>query len=86
MIDIKPANILVNYGQGENRFTDVQLADLESVVHVDSPPAEKAFDIGTPVFNSPESLLSIKWNTSTDIWSFGAMVCLSIIDPTVCSS
>ncbi|MCJ1256399.1 hypothetical protein MMC24_004220 [Lignoscripta atroalba] len=71
--DIKPSNVLVNYGQGEICFTDVQLADFGSTVHMDSSYAQKGDSIGTPIFRSPEAHLQMRWSTATDIWSFGAM-------------
>ncbi|EZF33469.1 serine/threonine protein kinase [Trichophyton interdigitale MR816] len=71
--DVKPSNALVNYGQGESRFTDVQLADFGSTVHENSIHAQRGEPIGTPIFRSPEAQLEMKWGTATDIWSFGAM-------------
>lgn len=72
--DIKPDNILVNYGQGDIRFTDVQFADCESTVPADSAYAKDGDLIGAPIWRSPEAHLRIPWGTQTDIWSFGAMV------------
>ncbi|PGH07313.1 serine/threonine protein kinase [Blastomyces parvus] len=73
--DIKPSNVLVNYGENNgDRFAEVQLADLGSTVHKDSGHARDGDPIGTPIFRSPEAHLSISWDTATDIWSFGAMV------------
>lgn len=69
--------MLVNYRQESkegNRFTDVQLADFGSTVHKDSGYARDGDSIGTPIFRSPEAHLQMRWGTSTDIWSFGAMV------------
>lgn len=74
MTDVKPSNILVNYGAGEQRFSDVQLADFGSTVHTDSTYARNGEAIGTPIFRSPEAHLQMSWNTATDIWSFGATV------------
>jgi serine/threonine protein kinase len=74
VIDIKPSNVLVNYGHNNFRFTDVQLADFGSTVRVDSSFAQHGDPIGTPIFRSPEAQLQMKWDTATDIWSFGAMV------------
>lgn len=71
---IKPSNVLVNYGHGDVRFTDVQLADFGSTVHRDSPYAQHGDPIGTPIFRSPEAHLQMRWGTATDIWSFGAML------------
>ncbi|KAI9934452.1 hypothetical protein ASPWEDRAFT_175181 [Aspergillus wentii DTO 134E9] len=72
--DIKPSNVLVNHNQGGVRFKEAQLADFESTVYVDSSHAQNGDPIGTPIFRSPEAQLQMKWDTSTDIWSFGAML------------
>lgn len=64
----------MNYGQGEVRFRDVQLADFGSTVPMDSPYAQNGDPIGTPIFRSPEAHLQLSWSTATDIWSFGATV------------
>lgn len=77
-VDIKPSNVLVNYGIFESRFKEVQLADFGSTVHMDSAHARDGDSIGTPIFRSLEAHLQMRWDTSTDIWSFGAMVSLSI--------
>ncbi|KAE8348116.1 kinase-like protein [Aspergillus coremiiformis] len=53
--DVKPSNVLVNYQQGEVRFSDVQVADFGSTVHINSPYAQKGDPIGTPIFRSPEA-------------------------------
>jgi serine/threonine protein kinase len=58
----------------EQRFTDVQLADLESTVHITSRFCEDQDEIGTPIWRSPEAQLGLKWGPPTDIWSFGTMV------------
>lgn len=71
-IDIKPSNVLVNYGQRESCFTDVQLADFGSTVHVDSVHAQGGDPIGTPIFRSPEAHLQMQWGTASGIWSFDA--------------
>lgn len=72
--DIKPDNILVNYGQGDIRFTDFKLADCGSTVPSDSAYAKDGDLIGAPVWRSPEAQLRFGWGTPTDIWSFGALV------------
>ncbi|KAL3417507.1 serine/threonine protein kinase [Phlyctema vagabunda] len=69
--DIKPSNILVNYGSGSTRFTDVQLADCGGTVSVDSEFAQDGVLTGSSVFRAPEVHLEISWNTAADIWSFG---------------
>lgn len=75
LADIKPDNILVNYGNTGARFTDVQLADFGSTVYSESAYAKDGDLIGAPIWRSPEAQLRISWGTSTDIWSFGALVC-----------
>jgi serine/threonine protein kinase len=75
--DIKPSNVLLNYSQSNTRFNDVQLADFGSTVPLDSVHAQRGDPIGTPIFRSPEAQMEMKWDTSTDIWSFGTMVRVS---------
>ncbi|OOF90709.1 hypothetical protein ASPCADRAFT_400674 [Aspergillus carbonarius ITEM 5010] len=74
--DVKPDNVLVNYGSGDEsvRFTDVQLADCGNTVPATSGHAKDGDLIGAPIWRSPEAQLGIGWSTSTDIWSFGAML------------
>ena len=72
--DIKPDNVLVNYGQGDIRFADVELADCGNTVRVDSVFAKDCDLIGAPIWRSPEAQLQIGWGTPTDIWSLGTMV------------
>ncbi|KAE8330980.1 kinase-like domain-containing protein [Aspergillus sergii] len=72
--DVKPDNILVSYGQGDVRFTDVQLADCGNTVPADSAYAKDGDLIGAPIWRSPEAQLRIGWGTQTDIWSFGALL------------
>ncbi|KAL2368287.1 STE/STE20 protein kinase [Blastomyces gilchristii SLH14081] len=77
--DIKMDNVMVNYAsasqrESEQRFTDVQLADLESTVHVTSRFCKNRDGIGTPIWRSPEAQLGIEWGPPTDVWSFGTMV------------
>ncbi|KKZ60399.1 hypothetical protein EMCG_00685 [[Emmonsia] crescens] len=77
--DIKMDNVLVNYAlssrsESEQRFTDVQLADLESTVNITSRFCKDHDEIGTPIWRSPEAQLGLKWGPPTDIWSFGTMV------------
>ncbi|KAJ9192486.1 hypothetical protein DTO164E3_8315 [Paecilomyces variotii] len=76
--DIKMDNVLVNYASPQTgdtqRFSDVQLADLESTVSVTSDFCKDRDEIGTPIWRSPEAQLGLQWGPPTDIWSFGAMV------------
>jgi serine/threonine protein kinase len=67
-------NILVNHGNGETRFSDIQLADLGGTVPEDSKWAKGGHTVGAPIWRSPELLLNLPWGTPTDIWSFGTMV------------
>ncbi|OGM48357.1 hypothetical protein ABOM_003420 [Aspergillus bombycis] len=69
--DIKSSNVLVNYQESDIRFSDVQLADFGSTVHMNSPYAQDGDAIGTPILRSPEAQLQMRWGTATDIWSFG---------------
>jgi casein kinase II subunit alpha len=81
MVDVKPDNILVNYQSAESTtllFDDVQLADFGDVTRIDP---EEHLKIGLPgplmgaaIFRSPEAMLELRWEQSTDIWSFGATV------------
>lgn len=85
LIDIKPSNILVNYGSNEEvRFTDVQLCDFGSTVPEDSEYALNGDPIGTPIFRSPEAHIQMRWGKPTDIWSFGATVSTSLFPSKAC--
>ncbi|KAF1841374.1 kinase-like protein [Cucurbitaria berberidis CBS 394.84] len=72
--DIKPDNILVNYGNETDRFSDVELGDCADAYRVDpnADPFEVGHLIGAAIFRSPEANLQLRWGTATDIWSFGA--------------
>ena len=80
--DIKPSNILCNYKHDFEskeddthvRISEALLADFGSCFPSSSSYAKKGELIGAPIFRSPEACLNIPWGTSTDIWSFGAMV------------
>jgi hypothetical protein len=75
-------NVLVNYApsyqnESRQRFTDVQVCDLESTVHVSSRYCTDRDEIGTPIWRSPEAQLGLQWGPPTDIWSFGTMVAIA---------
>ncbi|TVY17231.1 3-phosphoinositide-dependent protein kinase B [Lachnellula arida] len=76
--DIKPDNILANYGKGPLRFADIQLADLGDVCRINAAEylkiGKSGSHIGAAIFRSPEAMLNLRWGPSTDIWSFGATV------------
>ncbi|KAI9732878.1 MAG: hypothetical protein M1834_003818 [Cirrosporium novae-zelandiae] len=69
--DIKPRNILVNYGNDQQRFSEVQLADCGGTVSINSEFAKDGELTGTSLFQAPEVHLAIPWGTAVDIWSFG---------------
>jgi len=69
MTDVKPDNILVNYGESGNRLRDIKLADCGDSTHVDSVVEEHI--IGAE-FQSPEAMLNLIWGPPTDIWSLRA--------------
>lgn len=73
IIDIKPDNILVNYGLDSARFCEVQLGDCGDACIVD-PNADpfQGHVIGAAIFRSPEAMHNLRWKAPTDIWSFGA--------------
>ncbi|KAK2610078.1 hypothetical protein N8I77_003535 [Diaporthe amygdali] len=74
--DVKLDNILVNFESedSENRFTEVQLADMGSSYREDHKYALQGAPIGAPMWRSPECLFELPWNTKTDIWSFGTLL------------
>jgi serine/threonine protein kinase len=72
--DIKPSNILVNCEPSTQEITEVQLADFGSTMSEETKYAKDGEEVGTAIFRSPEIMLSMRWSTSTDIWSFGATV------------
>ncbi|WQF82180.1 Putative protein kinase [Colletotrichum destructivum] len=69
--DIKLDSIFVNHGQGDQRFSDIQLGDCGGVVTQHSTFAREGHLIGTGLTRSPEATLQLPWGTATDIWSFG---------------
>lgn len=66
----------MNYGHGDVRLIDIQLADFGSTVREDFAHARNGDPIGTPIFRSTEARLLKKWDVPTDIWSFGAIASL----------
>lgn len=78
LTDVKPDNILVNYGTGSSRFADVQLADFGDVTRIDPEDYLKVGldgpHMGAAFFRSPEAMMQLRWGQSTDIWSFGTTV------------
>ena len=76
LTDVKPNNVFVNYREGNARFSDVQLGDLGGTYPADSKWAKEGTPVGAPIWTSPEVIMETPWNTATDIWSFGSLVCL----------
>ncbi|CAK88001.1 unnamed protein product (macronuclear) [Paramecium tetraurelia] len=65
--DIKPSNILIHEGE-------VRLADFGFAVHQDKVGIEdRQFQIGSPLYMSPETLLKNQYNHKTDLWSLGVL-------------
>ncbi|KAK4136882.1 kinase-like protein [Trichocladium antarcticum] len=69
--DVKLDNIFFNYGQGDRRFSEVQLGDCGGVVSQQSSFAREGHVIGAGFTRSPEATFQLPWGTATDIWSFG---------------
>ncbi|OJD22451.1 hypothetical protein ACJ73_06200 [Blastomyces percursus] len=76
--NVKPDNVIVNYGTRDIRFTDVQLTDMGNTVPADSAYAKDGDMIRAPIWRSPETHLQIGWGTPTDIWPFDTLVTLGI--------
>jgi len=53
----------------------VQLGDLGGSYPADSKWAREGTPVGAPMWSSPEVIMETPWNTATDIWSFGTVVC-----------
>ncbi|MCJ1258387.1 hypothetical protein MMC24_006220 [Lignoscripta atroalba] len=67
--DVKPDNILVNYGTAPDRFSEVQLGDCGDAFIVDpkASPFDEGHVIGAAIFHSPEAMLNLRWRAPTDI-------------------
>ncbi|KAI9845813.1 MAG: hypothetical protein M1837_004493 [Sclerophora amabilis] len=72
--DVKLDNVLVNYREGDIRFSDIQLGDLGGTYPADSKYAKEGTPVGAPMWTSPEVIMEAPWNTATDIWSFGTVL------------
>lgn len=75
--DIKPDNVLVNYGDNSARLSEVQLGDCGDAYRFNPKPNpfEEGHVIGAAIFRSPEAMLNLRWGPPTDIWSLGTTVC-----------
>ncbi|KAF2661182.1 kinase-like protein [Lophiostoma macrostomum CBS 122681] len=70
--DIKPSNILANFGDGLDRSKEVQLADFADWHPVDHRNLAEGVEMGTPIFRAPEAQLQLELGPPMDIWSLGA--------------
>lgn len=64
--DLKPANILLH--NGTVKIGDFGFARLEK-----GEGRKEKYNIGTPLYMSPEALNSNFYSRKTDIWSLGVM-------------
>lgn len=68
-VDVKQDNIFVNYDNGPDRFSKVQLGDFGDVYRM-NPEVDSKVDghiIGAAIFRNPEAMLSLRWGPPTDI-------------------
>ncbi|CAD8144810.1 unnamed protein product [Paramecium pentaurelia] len=65
--DIKPSNILIH--EGEVRLADFGFAIQQGSVGFE----DKQFQIGSPLYMSPETLIKNEYNHKTDLWSLGIL-------------
>lgn len=63
--DLKPANILLKDGV-------LKIADFGFVKKLTSSPKE-SYNVGTPLYMSPEAMRDNIYTTKNDIWSMGVM-------------
>ncbi|KAF2415908.1 hypothetical protein EJ08DRAFT_673805 [Tothia fuscella] len=71
---IKPDKILVNYREGDVRFSEVELGDLGGSYTADTKRAQRGTPVGATIWNSPEVVMGAQWRTATDIWSFSSVL------------
>ncbi|KLU81012.1 hypothetical protein MAPG_00107 [Magnaporthiopsis poae ATCC 64411] len=72
--DVKLDNIFVNHGNGDQRFSEVQLGDCGGVVSQDGSFAREGHAIGAGYTRSLEATFQLSRNTATDIGSFGTAI------------
>lgn len=65
---------MVNYGNRQGCFSEVELADCGGTVSIESEFARGGVPTGTSLFRAPEVHLEMPWGTAADIWSFGVTV------------
>jgi len=64
--DIKPANIFIKDGIPK-------IADFGFSKDQDSPPCRFYYNVGTPMYMSPESLKLNQYSHKSDIWAIGVL-------------
>lgn len=64
--DIKPANIFIKDGIPK-------LADFGFSKDIDSPPCKFYYNVGTPMYMSPQALKTNNYSFKSDIWSLGVV-------------
>ncbi len=74
--DVKPDNVLINYGNAGTRFGRVASGDCGDVhrFNPNADPREEGQAISAVIFRSLEAQLNLRWGPPTDIWSLGASV------------
>jgi serine/threonine protein kinase len=74
--DIKPNNILVDWDDqgGEPAVNEVQIADMEDVVHLPDGHYFAGVQWGNWMWRSPEAHAAAAVNRTTDMFSFGLVV------------
>lgn len=78
--DIKPDNILVEWKETEDGITveQVQVADIESGAYVPKGSVIQGRQLGNWMWRSPEAHMFGPMNKSTDMFSFGLLVSLTL--------
>ncbi|KAI4123665.1 MAG: hypothetical protein LQ338_005155 [Usnochroma carphineum] len=77
--DIKPNNILANFGSGESLIGDIKLADFGDSVPEDVSTNNGQHVVGATVYRAPEMMLNARWTTAIDIWSLGATLIFFLV-------
>jgi serine/threonine protein kinase len=77
MLDIKPANIMVDHRDVEEKMMvkNVQLTDLNNAAYLPNGRQLNGMLIGNEDWRSPEAAFKSKVGKPTDIYSFGLVVC-----------
>ncbi len=68
--DLKPSNIMYNHATNKAVLLDLGFA---AYFHKNDDKVLTAI-VGTPNYMSPEMLMGKKYNSLSDVWSFGVMM------------